>query len=181
MEKSITRSYRLTKELSQLFGLKGKIDPTISVAIYYINQFMDSERSSIWLFQHGKQQLSMFSSLDLEKDEVSIPKSCGLAGWVFTNSKPAVVNNAYDDDRFYKEVDNMTGFHTRNMICAPMLVCKDNCLGTLQSMNKKTGDFTTNDLELLNLAAGMVAVAISDSGRYDETLVTNKARKNFKK
>lgn len=166
----MSRSCRLAKELSQLFGLKGKFDPTISVSIYYINQFMDSERSSIWLYQNSNQRLSIFSSLDLEKDEISIPKFKGLGGWVFTHRKSAVVNNVYEDDRFYKEVDNMTGFFTRNMICAPLLVSKDDCLGTLQSMNKKTGDFTANDLELLNLVAGMAAVAISKSGLYDEIL-----------
>ncbi|MGD2098839.1 MAG: hypothetical protein PVG35_14760 [Desulfobacterales bacterium] len=39
--------------------------------------------------------------------------------------------------------------------------------------------YTTDDLELLNLAAGMVAVAIKNSKHYNELLVTNKARKRF--
>ena len=179
MKESMTRSYRLAKELSQLFDLEGKIDTMLSVSMYYLNQFMDAERSSIWLFQHWNQQLTIFSSLDLEKNEVRIPKSCGVAGWVFVNCKPAVVNNAYEDSRFYKEVDIMTGFQTRNLVCTPLLDSKDHCLGTIQSINKKTGDFTTDDLELLNLAARMVAVAINNSRRYDEILVTSEARRKF--
>jgi len=179
MKESMTRSYRLAKELSQLFDLEGKIDAMLSVSMYYLNQFMDSERSSIWLFQHWNQKLAIFSSLDLEKNEIRIPKSCGVAGWVFVNRKPAVVNNTYEDSRFYKEVDNMTGFQTRNLVCTPLLDCKDRCLGTLQSLNKKSGDFTTDDLELLNLAARMVAVAIKNSKRYDEIVATNEARRKF--
>lgn len=181
MNKSMTRSNRLEKELSQLFGLEAKIDTTLSVSVYYINQFMDSERSSIWFFRDCEQQLSIYSSLDLEMNEISIPKSSGVVGWVFANRKPAVVNNAYEDDRFCKKVDDMTGFRTRNLVCTPILYCNDNCLGTLQSINKQTGDFTTKDLELLNLAAGMVAIAIGNSGRYDEVLVGDKTRKNVKK
>jgi GAF domain-containing protein len=179
MKESMTRSYRLAKELSQLFDLEGKIDTMLSVSMYYLNQFMDSERSSIWLFQHWNQKLTIFSSLDLEKNEIRIPKSCGVAGWVFVNHKPAVVNSAYEDSRFYREVDNMTGFHTRNLVCAPLLDYKDHCIGTLQSLNKKIGNFTTDDLELLNLAARMVAVAINNSRRYEEILVTNEARRKF--
>ena len=140
---------------------------------------MDAERSSVFLFQHLNQQLTVFSSLDLEKNEIRIPKSTGVAGWVFVNRKPAIVNNAYKDSRFYKKVDDMTGFHTHNMICTPLLDTNDNCMGTLQSLNKKSGDFTNDDLELLNLAAGMVAVAIKNSKQYTELLVTNNARKKF--
>ena len=179
MKESMTRSYCLAKELSQLFDLEGKIDTMLSVSMYYLNQFMDSERSSIWLFQHWNQKLTIFSSLDLEKNEIRIPTSSGVAGWVFVNREPAVVNNAYEDNRFYRKVDDMTRFHTRNIICTPLLDYKDHCLGTLQSLNKTTGDFTTDDLELLNLAARMVAVAINNSRRYTEISVTNKARRKF--
>ena len=179
MNESMTRSYRLAQELTQLFDLEGQIDTMLSVSMYYLNQFMESERSSIWLFQHWNKQLAIFSSLDLEKNEIRIPKSCGVAGWVFVNRKPAVVNNAYEDSRFYREVDDMTGFHTHNLICTPLLDPKDQCLGTLQSLNKKIGDFTTDDLELLNLAARMVAVAINNSRRYDEIVATNDARRKF--
>ena len=179
MNESMTRSYRLAQELTKLFDLEGQIDTMLSVSMYYLNQFMESERSSIWLFQHWNKQLAIFSSLDLEKNEIRIPKSCGVAGWVFVNRKPAVVNNAYEDSRFYREVDDMTGFHTHNLICTPLLDPKDQCLGTLQSLNKKIGDFTTDDLELLNLAARMVAVAINNSRRYDEIVATNDARRKF--
>ncbi|WP_372682549.1 GAF domain-containing protein [Desulfosarcina sp.] len=179
MEESMTRPYRLAKELSKLFDLDSKIDTLLSASMYYLNQFIDSERSSIFIFQHWNQQLTIFSSLDLEKHEISIPKSYGVAGWVFRNCQSAVINNAYEDTRFYKEVDEMTGFQTRNLICTPLLDNKDHCLGTIQSLNKKSGDFTTDDLELLNLAARMVAVAINNSRQYNELLVTNKARKKI--
>ncbi len=179
MKESKTRSYRLAKELSQIFVLEGKIDSKLSVSMYHLNHFMDSERSSVWLFQPWNQKLAVFSSLDLEKNEVRIPKSCGVAGWVFVNRKPAIVNDAYEDSRFCREVDDMTGFRTRNLICSPLFDNKDECLGTIQSINKNKGDFTTDDIELLDLAARMVAVAINNSRHYTEILVTSEARRKF--
>ena len=163
MKDSLSRSSRLVNELSQLFDLKGNLDTKLSVSMYHLNQFMDSERSSIWLFQHWNQKLAIFSSLDLEKNEIRIPKSCGIAGWVFVNRQPAVVNNAYEDSRFYRGVDELTGFHTRYLVCTPLLDNKDNCLGTIQSINKKIGEFTADDLELLNLTARVVAVTLNNS------------------
>ena len=179
MEERAIRPYRLAKELSQLFDLESDIDTVLSVSMYNLNQFMESERSSIFLFEPTKQQLTSFSSLDLEKHEVRIPKSVGVAGWVFENRKSAIVKNAYEDKRFYRKVDEMTGFRTRNLICTPLIDHKDHCFGTIQSLNKITGDFTKEDLELLDLTARMVAVAISNSKRYNEILITNDARRKL--
>ena len=58
-----------------------------------------------------------------------------------------------------------------------MIDYKEHCLGTLQSLNKQSGDFTTDDLELLDLTARLVAVAINNSRLYSEILTTNIARK----
>ncbi len=179
MKESMTRSYGLAKELAELFDLEGKIETMLSVSMYHLNQFMDSERSSIWLFQHWNQKLAIFSSLDLEKNEISIPKSSGVAGWVFVNRESAIVNDTHGDSRFCKDVDNMTGFRTRNLVCTPLIDTKENCLGTIQSLNKNAGDFTNDDLELLNLAARMVAVAINNSRHYREISVENEARRKF--
>ena len=177
MEKSMIRHYRLAKELSQLFDLESNIDAVLAVSMYKLNQFMDSERSSIFLFDPLKQQLTSFSSQDLEKKEIRIPKSSGVSGWVFEHRKPAIVNDADSDSRFYRVVDDMTGFRTRNLICTPLIDYKEHCLGTLQSLNKQSGDFTTDDLELLDLTARLVAVAINNSRLYSEILTTNIARK----
>jgi GAF domain-containing protein len=63
------------------------------------------------------------------------------------------------------------------MICTPLIDYKEHCLGTLQSLNKQSGDFTPDDLELLDLTARLVAVAINNSRLYSEILTTNIARK----
>ena len=179
MDETQTRSYGLATKLSQLFDLESRFDTVLSVSMYYLNQYMDAERSSIFLFQHWNQQLTIFSSLDLEKHEVHIPKSCGVAGWVFVNRQPALVNRAYEDERFCTEVDELTGFQTRNLVCVPLIDARENCLGTLQCLNKKEGDFSADDLELAKLAAGMVAIAIKNSERYNEISATNDARRKF--
>ncbi|MFN2126741.1 MAG: GAF domain-containing protein [Anaerolineales bacterium] len=179
MEKSIIRHYRLANEMSELFDLESNIDNVLAVSMYKLNQIMDAERSSIFLFDPLKQQLTSFSSQDLEKKEIRMSKKVGVAGWVFENRVPAIINNAYADNRFYKRVDEMTGFRTRNLICTPLIDYKEHCLGTLQSLNKKSGDFTADDLELLDLTARLVAVAINNSIRFNEIQTTNMASKKL--
>jgi adenylate cyclase len=165
MEQTMSRLENMQEKLSQLFELKGNIDTMLSVSMYYLNTFMDSERSSVFLFHPLNQQLTVFSSLDLEKHEIAIPKESGVAGWVFENRKATIVDNTCEDSRFCKWVDEITGFQTHTIICTPLSDKKGNCFGTLQSLNKKNGKFTTDDLELMELAASMVAEVINKSGR----------------
>lgn len=171
MKEISSKSYRLAKKLTQLFVLDCKIDTVLSASMYYLNEFMESERSSVFIFQPWNQELTVFSSLDLKKHEISIPKSLGVSGWVFENREPAIVDNVYTDSRFYGRIDEMTGFHTTDMICTPLIDHNHHCLGTLQSLNKKGDSFTSKDLERLDLAAHMVAIAIRNSNRFTE--ITN--------
>lgn len=67
----------------------------------------------------------------------------------------------------------MTGFHTRNLICCPLIDDNENCLGTLQALNKKSGNFTADDLELLSHAAWLLADGIKKSGGYEEMITMN--------
>ena len=173
MEKSRIRPHCLVTELSQLLNLDTDLDTVLAVSMYKLNQYMDSERSSIFVFDPLNKQLTSYSSLDLGKLEIRMPKSTGVAGWVFEHRMPAVINDAYDDSRFYRGVDDMTGFRTRNMICSPMIDDNGKCLGTIQSLNKKSGDFTTDDLELLDVTARFVAVILNKNKAYDEMLTTN--------
>jgi adenylate cyclase len=173
MEKSRIRPQFLVTELFQLFNLDTSLDTVLEVSMYKLNQYMDSERSSIFVFDPLNKQLTSYSSLDLAKLEIRMSKSTGVAGWVFEHRLPAVINNAYDDSRFYRGVDDMTGFRTRNMICMPIIDDSGKCLGTIQSLNKKSGDFTTDDLELLDVTARLVVVAQNKNKCYDEILATN--------
>jgi len=43
------------------------------------------------------------------------------------------------------------------------------------------GDFTNEDLELLDLTASLIAVAINNNRRYSEAMITNEARKKLVK
>ena len=173
MEKSRIQHHRLVTELSQLFNLETSLDTVLTVSMYKLNQYMDSERSSIFVFDPLNKQLTSYSSLDLAKQEIRMSESTGVAGWVFEHRMPAIINDAYEDSRFFRGVDDMTGFRTRNLICTPMIDDKGKCLGTIQSLNKKNGDFTNNDLELLDVTARLVAVALNKNIGYDEMLTTN--------
>jgi signal transduction histidine kinase len=112
----------------------------------------------------------------MESDQIQFSTDQGIAGWVFCNRTPQVVNNAYADARFYKEVDKKTGFRTVNILCVPLVNHRRNCIGTMQVLNKKGGNFTEEDVDILTYMASYVTVALENSFLYEELKETDQAR-----
>ena len=115
-------------------------------------------------------------STELGKDEVRIPKDSGVTGWVFQNKSPLIINDAYSDSRFNPEVDKKTGFKTRNILNIPLINREKECIGTLQALNKKTGDFNEDDQAFLTSASHYMAIAIENAKLYEDLRVLDLAK-----
>ena len=83
----------------------------------------------------------------------------GVAGWVFTH-EGAIIPDAYKDDRFNKAVDVRTGFRTKSILCAPLRTVNGEKIGVSQILNKIDGEFTQDDLEMLEAMTEQAAIAI---------------------
>ena len=91
----------------------------------------------------------------------------GIAGWVFQNQQPLVVDDAQRDPR-YKRIDHPEVQSHRSMICVPLRV-KEQVIGTLSlSNNDVTGAFQSEDLGLLSTFADQTAIAIDNARRVQE-------------
>ena len=90
-----------------------------------------------------------------------------MAGWVIENGEPVLLPEAGDDERFCDEVDQITGFVTRSMICAPLRV-GEATIGVVEIINKLQGEFSADDLRLLSALANQVAIAIKNARLYQE-------------
>lgn len=86
-----------------------------------------------------------------------VPAGEGVAHWVFENRSAAIVNNAENDERFYKAVDKAHRFRTNSIIAAPILN-GDEVLGVLEILNKRDGRyFSQNDQNHLTLMAHLAS------------------------
>lgn len=135
--------------------------------------------SSVLLYDDQQQELVFaFASSDVSKEvskqlrRVKLGAESGIAGWVARHGKPLIANNVNKDRRFNKFVDEITGFVTWSIICAPMLV-NGKVLGVMEVINKLDGsDFTKQDLETLMTVATNVALVI-DNGRLNKTIAAS--------
>ncbi|MCL4395859.1 MAG: GAF domain-containing sensor histidine kinase [Chloroflexi bacterium] len=94
----------------------------------------------------------------------------GLAGWVFTQRKPATVQDAEADQRHLSAIGETLHYRTYSLIAAP-LIHKNDAIGVLEVINKKSGErFNTDDQELLMAFASQSAVVIDNARLYQQVV-----------
>ncbi len=89
----------------------------------------------------------------------AIDVATGICGWTARHREPALVADAYHDDRFFKDVDTVTHIKTRTVMTVPLLDRLD-LTGVLQFINKRSGPFTPEDLRFVVAASRATVTAL---------------------
>jgi len=85
-----------------------------------------------------------------------------IAGHVYVEGKPRLVNDVRRDPEWFRGVDNGTGFVTRNMITVP-LIHDRKTIGVLNLVNKLGEEpFLESDLVAAEKVAAELAAAVAD-------------------
>jgi len=126
---------------------------------------LDLEAASIGLVDAtGTRVRFVLSRGPAKLDEFEVDVGVGIAGWVAKTGEGVIVNDALRDPRFFKGIDEKSGFKTRAILCAP-LAFDDRVLGIIEAINPNRRDeFTEADLDLLT-AFGAVAASALDRAR----------------
>ncbi len=97
-----------------------------------------------------------------------VPLGQGIAGWVAREAESQLVADTSKDDRFYRNIDQLSGVTTRTLIAVPLIVA-DKVIGVLEAINKREGVFDQVDQDLLESIAGTAAIAIENSRLFEQT------------
>jgi signal transduction histidine kinase len=97
-----------------------------------------------------------------------VPLEGSIAGWIVTNRKPVRTTEAHNDPRFFSDIEQTTGFHTRSLLGVP-LITKEKVVGALEVLNKKKGEFTDADENLLLVLGAQAAVAIENARLFQQS------------
>jgi GAF domain-containing protein len=89
----------------------------------------------------------------------AIDVATGICGWTARHREPALVADAYQDERFFKDVDTVTHIKTRTVMTVPLLDRLD-LSGVLEFINKRSGPFAPEDLRLAVAACRATAMAL---------------------
>ncbi|GAM09474.1 putative protein [Geobacter sp. OR-1] len=164
------------EKFKQLVGLASLINSSLDQsvirmrAIEAAKTLLNAEEGSMMLIDRNTNEL-YFDVVAGETGtllkKVRIGLDQGVAGWVATNAVPQIVNDAGSDPRFYSAVDKAASFETRSIIAVPLLF-QGRVLGVLEAVNKITGPFTQEDLDLFVSLSDLVASAVENANLHEE-------------
>jgi len=167
-------------EICHLIGSTLNLSEVLVLIMNHVNRLTHSVGSTLMLVDEQTEEL-VFSIPSGPKAQtlrdIRIPKGKGIAGWVAQKQKPLIVNDAQNDPRFYRGIDNSVGFETKALLCVP-LKARRKLIGVLEVVNKQDdSDFTEKDALLLSIFASEAALAIENArvhGKLKQQLMENK-------
>ncbi len=153
-------------EVSQKVGSVSKVEELVRHITQMTKHTLNASASSVLLFDDEERELR-FDVAEGESEKVlkqlKVSARSGIAGWVARHGKPIIINDVTKDKRFHKSVDKITGFITRSIICAPLVVHRK-VIGVIEVLNKSDGsDFTEQDLGTLTAVASTAAMAVENT------------------
>ena len=69
----------------------------------------------------------------------------GIIGWVFSNLKKLNIDNIYSDERYCKDIDNVSDCKCNNMMVFPLFDKNNKKLGVIQLINKIDNNYNNNN------------------------------------
>ena len=155
-----------TKMITASLDLK----TTLQAVACQAARVMQAEASSVLLVDPRKNKLvfkAAFGQLADALIDQEFDSNLGIAGKVAADARARLINNCSDDASFFDGFDAKLRFHTRNMICSPMIY-QGRVIGVIEVLNAKSPDgFTDNELELLNGFANLAAIGTVNAERYE--------------
>ncbi len=92
----------------------------------------------------------------------------GIAGRVVASAQAVLVSDVAESNEHYKGIDQKSGFDTRELIAAPMVV-GDEVVGVVEVLNP-TGErsFTSEDVNLLQVFGNLAAVGARNAQAHEK-------------
>ncbi|MGC4114180.1 MAG: GAF domain-containing protein [Myxococcales bacterium] len=156
------------------------LDQVLSEVIARTSKAVRAERSTLFLVDNEKSEIWSKVVQGEGLSEIRLPLGSGIAGWVCMNGESVLLNDAKSDGRFNRMVDRVTGYKTRSMVVAPIHDKSGSVIGAIQALNRLDGDFTQEDVAVLEAISAQAGVAIENARLYRDVVAQNAALQSAK-
>ena len=156
----------ISQALFQSIDLDELVETTLRIALEEVG----AEAGSILLADPEKEALIFQYSIG----DKPVPRGTaiawdkGISGAVFQSGEARITNQADQDSSHLRQIDQATGFVTRDMITVPLRRWRGEPIGVLNVLNKRVGPLTNHDLGLLTIISAFAALAIQQAKQFED-------------
>uniref|UniRef100_A0A8C7GT03 Phosphodiesterase n=1 Tax=Oncorhynchus kisutch TaxID=8019 RepID=A0A8C7GT03_ONCKI len=145
--------------------------------LVFVCIMVDADRCSLFLVEGSANKKTLVSKFfDVHagitvlpsmsnSDEVQVPWGKGIIGYVAEHGETVNIPDAYQDRRFSDEIDKLSGYKTKSLLCMPIHNSDGEIIGVAQAINKSPGGalFTEDDEKVLQMYLPFCGIAISNA------------------
>jgi adenylate cyclase len=164
-----TRLAELLLDVSNKIAVAANLAEAFDVLAQHTASVINSDQASVFLNDPRNSELYTRVTIDNHTREIRIENKKGIAGHVFTTGQGLIVPDAYADERFDPESDRQSGYTTRNILCVPLRTVGGKIIGVSEVLNKKSGVYTEDDLELLEALVRQAALTLESRRATEES------------
>ena len=147
--------------LGRMISRENDIDRLLETISDFAIEIVGAERCSIFI--HDADRREVWTKVAHGVEEVRVPDDEGLVGATIQSREIQICLDPYHDARFFKGVDEETGFVTRSLLTVPLFDKRDGVLGVIEMINKRDGLFSSLDAELLVLLANYISTTLENA------------------
>ncbi|MBM3264118.1 MAG: GAF domain-containing protein, partial [candidate division Zixibacteria bacterium] len=131
------------------------------------SKMLDADRTSLFIYDRANNVLwSRVAEGEGGRTITVGMDQPGIVVHVARTGQPLRVEDAYREPLFNRDVDRITGYRTRTILCLPVRNYHGELIGVIETMNKKTGYFDDADERILSIASFLFAAAIENAQLY---------------
>jgi putative methionine-R-sulfoxide reductase with GAF domain len=164
------RFFNLYETVSSSLIYAGDLEELLTTIISIIVSEIPSEEGSILLYDEENNQLEFFAAMgDAAAGLIKycFPADRGIAGKALQEGAAIIVNDVQTCPYFFGDVDNESGFVTRSILAAPVILGEVK-VGVIEAINKVGRDrFDEIDKKMLTAIADEVGLAVKDARLFN--------------
>lgn len=151
-----------------------KIDEVLRAIVEAATSLTSADRGTLYILDYDKGELWSKVLRGDNIEEIRLKIGQGLAGHVAKTGEIINISDVHEDDRFDSDIDKMSGYTTKSMICFPIKNREGLIIGVIQLLNSAHGEFTQIDLDFLEALSVHAALALSNAELMQQLIKTDK-------
>lgn len=164
MAQAPSKALEMLIEMGRLLSSKLDMGDLLKTILEMSSRVVEAESASLLLLDEKTGELYFDVALGLGEKAAAVRLRLGqgIAGSVARSLKPEIIPDVRKDARWSPSVDTQSGFTTRSILAAPMIL-KGRLIGVVEAINKRGGGFTLEDLRTFEAFASQAAIAIENA------------------
>lgn len=155
--------WKALAEASKILNSTLHLDSLLELILEVATHELRAERGTVFLLDKQAGELRARISQGLESRLLHIKVGQGVAGKAVETGESIRIQDAYQDPRFFPDIDAVSGYRTRSLLCTPIRNKRGEIIGAIELLNKIQGNFDREDEIFLQALTVHIAIALENA------------------